>query len=958
MLKRIRNSSLSIKISLLGGASVLITMTAMLSLFLWLSGEYYELAQQEVNKLIDADLDHITNGIYTLVRTENESVQEQVFHNLSVERELIASKGGLSIGNQKATYNAVNQFTGDSVNVSLPKMMLGSEWLGFNSDPEVETPIVDELVRMVGGNATIFKRMNEQGDMLRVATNVKNNQGKRAVGTYIPGINPDGTRNEVIKAILSGKPYLGRAYVVNEWYITSYEALRDREGAIIGMIYVGVSQKSIEARVRHAILDTKVGRTGYVYVIGGKYEKRGHYIISQRGERDGENIWDNLDVDSNYVIRSIVYKATNLKPGEMTTERYRWQNPGETKPRWKIARLAYYEPWDWVIGTSVYEDELQEYYTVLTEGRMQLITIMSGAGLAILILIGLLGIIFAMSISRPVRQITKAANEIIAGNISSEVPAGSGDEIGTLGRAFNVMTKRLNLTIEGLRNSEESYRRIIDTAKEGIWWLDEKQNTILVNLQMAQLLGYSIDELAGSSFMGFIIEEDLEDEIAKFDILRKGSQVQYERRLLRKDGQVVWTIVSATPVSGDNNQFSGSFAMFTDITIRKQAEIDLQDSEEHYRTLFESSGDAVFIIVNRSIIRCNAKALEMFHCTQEQIIGKSLQSLSPVAQPNERFSDEMGNSYLQETLDDVPQSFEWVHQRFDGTLFNAEVKLNKLVLKGTVYIQAIIRDITERKRAEAELENARKKAEESDQLKSAFLANMSHEIRTPLNAIMGFSELSCDEDITIEEKVKFAKIIKSRSKDLLNIVSDILDISKIDANQMKIAMTKGSLGKLMEEIYSGFEAQKEIYYRKGHIEFVMNCSLKNNESEIITDFSRIQQIIGNLVSNAFKFTKEGRIEFGCRLGTDNMLLFYVTDTGTGIPEDKRKVIFERFRQADDSISRHYGGTGLGLSISKGLVDLLQGRIWVESVENQGSTFYFTIPYIPVNNDGKQDITKR
>ena len=281
--------------------------------------------------------------------------------------------------------------------------------------------MVDEVTRLVGETATIFQRMNEKGDMLRVATTVKNAEGKRAIGTYIPAVNPDGTPNPVIAAILKGKTYHGRAFVVNAWYLTAYEPIKDGAGNVVGMLYVGVKQKAVESRVRQAILQTKVGKTGYVYVLGGKGDIRGHYIISQRGERDGEDIWETKDGDGRYFIQAIVHKAMALKPGELATERYPWKNPEDPAPRWKIARLAYYEPWDWVIGTSVYEDELQTYRAFLSDGRIRMTGIMGLAGLAITLLIGLVGILIAWTITRPVRQVTQAAETIIQGDLDQVV---------------------------------------------------------------------------------------------------------------------------------------------------------------------------------------------------------------------------------------------------------------------------------------------------------------------------------------------------------------------------------------------------------------------------------------------------------------------------------------------------------------------------------------------------------
>jgi len=258
--------------------------------------------------LINADLDHLTQGAYNLVRTENEAVQLQVDNNLNVARHLLASSKGVRLANESTAWTATNQFTKASQELSLPKLLVGEQWIGKNSDLGVETPIVDEVTRLVGETATIFQRMNERGDMLRVATTVQTTAGERAIGTYIPAVEPDGVENAVVAAVLKGQTYHGRAYVVNAWYLTAYEPIRDHAGALVGMLYVGVKQETVASRIRHAILQGSVGKTGYIYVLGGGGEDRGRYVISYKGERDGEDVWTNQDSDGRYVIQEIIGK--------------------------------------------------------------------------------------------------------------------------------------------------------------------------------------------------------------------------------------------------------------------------------------------------------------------------------------------------------------------------------------------------------------------------------------------------------------------------------------------------------------------------------------------------------------------------------------------------------------------------------------------------------------------------
>jgi signal transduction histidine kinase len=239
---------------------------------------------------------------------------------------------------------------------------------------------------------------------------------------------------------------------------------------------------------------------------------------------------------------------------------------------------------------------------------------------------------------------------------------------------------------------------------------------------------------------------------------------------------------------------------------------------------------------------------------------------------------------------------------------------------------------------EKDLIAAKEKAEESDRLKSAFLANMSHEIRTPLNSILGFSDLLTAPDLDTESRRDFANLINSSGNNLLSIINDILDISKIEAGQITLIKNKFSVYNLISEI------QKEYSYRanaKG-IKLILKPRIETQELIILSDESRIKQVLINFVGNALKFTDSGCIEIGVDVISNN-IQFYVKDTGIGIPKDYHDKIFDRFRQVEAAQTRKYGGNGLGLAITKNLAELLGGRIWLESESNAGSTFYFALP---------------
>ena len=319
------------------------------------NGRMVRAAEQGSTQLAYADLDHIAQNIYGMCKAQQQMLQANVNSSLNVARHIFENAGGVGLDSETVAWDAVNQLTNESHRVELPKMTVGGAWLGKITDASTPAPMVDQVQHLVGGTCTIFQRINDAGDMLRVCTNVQKADGSRAIGTYIPRTDPDGKPNPVVSSVLRGETYHGRATVVGKSYITAYEPILDKEKKVIGMLYVGVPQESVTA-LRASIAAAKVGKTGYVYVLDSK----GNYIISQGGKRDGENIWQAKDASGSLFIQEICQKATALKEGEIAEQRYPWKNSEDTTAREKIVRLVYFQPWDWIIGVGSYVEEFYE----------------------------------------------------------------------------------------------------------------------------------------------------------------------------------------------------------------------------------------------------------------------------------------------------------------------------------------------------------------------------------------------------------------------------------------------------------------------------------------------------------------------------------------------------------------------------------------------------------------------
>ncbi|MFW5879467.1 MAG: ATP-binding protein, partial [bacterium] len=283
----------------------------------------------------------------------------------------------------------------------------------------------------------------------------------------------------------------------------------------------------------------------------------------------------------------------------------------------------------------------------------------------------------------------------------------------------------------------------------------------------------------------------------------------------------------------------------------------------------------------------------------------------------------------------------------NGKIIPCLISASLMYIHSEQYILFMLRNIEDIKNVQYELILAKEKAQESDQLKSAFLANMSHEIRTPMNGIMGFCELMINTEQPKEKQDFFLHYIYENSKQLLTLINDIIDISRIEARQLSVHQTETNLNKTIHDLEIYFKNEKNRI-NKYDINITSNVNLPDDSALILTDKTRLKQILINLINNALKFTHKGYIKFGYDYNkNDQSLLFYVNDTGIGISPKDQQMIFERFKQADQSTKRRYGGTGLGLAISKELVELMGGTIWVRSEPGAGTTFYFSLPYTPV-----------
>jgi len=396
--------------------------------------------------------------------------------------------------------------------------------------------------------------------------------------------------------------------------------------------------------------------------------------------------------------------------------------------------------------------------------------------------------------------------------------------------------------------------------------------------------------------------------------------------------------VRKMPLFYPDGKRKGLVITAADVTDKQETLRKLIESENQFKKLISELPDVVIIHKNGTILYVNRAATEATGYSSEELIGANM-----IGFVEENHRGIAINNMARRAAGEIVGDYEINMISKSGEVKTGIVRTTITEFNGEQAVLIILIDITERLQAEKNLLIAKEQAEESDRLKSAFLANMSHEIRTPMNGILGFSNLLKDPNLTGKDQQQYIEIIEKSGNRMLNIINDIVDISKIESNQMEVNISRTNINEQVEYIYNFFKPEAAI---KGiHLNYINGLPI--NKAFIKTDREKIYAVLTNLVKNAVKFCDKGTIEFGYSTKVNNEseeLEFFVKDTGVGIPKDKQEVIFNRFIQADISNKKAFQGAGLGLSISKAYVEMLGGKIWVESKERKGSTFYFTIPY--------------
>jgi|GEM_PF-615080 len=532
-----------------------------------------------------------------------------------------------------------------------------------------------------------------------------------------------------------------------------------------------------------------------------------------------------------------------------------------------------------------------------------------------------------------------------------------------------------------LREREARYKLLFDSNPMPMLVFElETLSIMAVNEAIIQKYGYSHAELLSMTLEDIRPKEDAQFLFQKMEELYDGKITMHPARHILKDGTIILVELISHPIVYFDRP--ARLVSINDTTEKILAENAVRESKELAQSTLDSLSALIVVLnkkaevltINRSWedqLNANHAILQSAHLGQDfvencltskavgmdsaysfadgvkSVLSGEARSFSLIFEVEGRRGTQwyLGKVFPINTTNSSKAKVVVIcenitrRKQYENTLRNSEQKLIQQNEAFSILNEELTESNERIKSINEELLTAKEKAEESDRLKSAFLANMSHEIRTPMNGLLGFSEMLGIPNLSDEKRAFYMDIVKKTSQQLLSIINDIIDISKIETNQVKVNLGNTNLSALMNKVKAVLDPQATLK----QLELRLAMDVPDDYCNVVTDEVKLTQVITNLINNALKFTLKGYIEFGVSK-EDDLLKFYVKDTGIGITPENQLLVFERFRQVETDLTRHFGGSGLGLSISKAFVEVLGGRIWLESEFGKGSTFFFTIPF--------------
>lgn len=506
------------KFTLVSAVGVAVTVAALSTVGLLVSAKFGKRAQEEARVLQEQGWSDINSGVLNAVHAQSQTIASQVKFALKQAWSSANAQGGFSLSSSSAKWKAVNQFDKSEKEVSLPMLQVGGKWLGQTKDAGKSVPLVDQVTANSGCVATVFQRMDKEGDMLRVATTVKNNKGERAIGTYIPSVNADGKENPVVKSIVAGQPYEGVAYVVDSWYVVEYQPIFDRKKQVVGMLFTGQKQESASA-LRQAIETTVIGQRGKVVTIGSAGDKKGKVFISKGATLDGKDITEG-DTPYAKTYAKIVEEAPKLEEGKLKSITFTDKDGGADVE--KTITYSYFKPWDWIIAVEADHRDFQATAQALQKGQRDIVTSFAVAGLIMMVVVTFFMVYIVQKALKPMEKLMAVSKSIARGEIDQELDTSLNNEIGDLAKAFEEvvnyqkdmaatmeqigkgdLTVQVNPKSEGdvagnaFKKMAESVRLMVGALSSNVDHVQKTSHMLATNSQKAAESLVSIDNAVG-----------------------------------------------------------------------------------------------------------------------------------------------------------------------------------------------------------------------------------------------------------------------------------------------------------------------------------------------------------------------------------------------------------------------------------------------------------------------------
>ncbi len=707
-----------------------------------------------------------------------------------------------------------------------------------------------------------------------------------------------------------------------------------------------LSEQELKNNLLNYIASQHFEHGGYVFV--NTYDGKALVFDGKRifGDKDISNLTD----PDGLPLFDLEIQATKKPEGDYMF--YRFKRMDTTYIEQKISYIRGYDDWGWIVGAGLYlNNTLNEIknaeadYQKKLNSRIIKISLLFGVLFIVLLIFGYY---LSRYIEKDFTVFTRFFNAASATEARIEPKDLKVNEFIKLAKTANEMIDKRILDRRQIIEQRNTMQKYLDIVGVIVLALDTKGQVTLINKKGCEILGYHESELLGKNWIDNCIPE--EESVRIKQIFEK--KISNSEDISEKSINPVRTKSGAQRtiewhnmlIFDDNNSITGILSSGIDVTEKLKSQQDLMESENKYRRLFEKTSDPVSILDTRmQFTDCNNASLKFFgaHGLNE-LKGKSLKDFALHQKDMETHT--ILEQKTKEAILMGYSRFDWQHQNLAGNKCYSDVSLTLIPISGENKIHMVIRDVQLRAEYEQRLREAAEKAERGDKLKTTFLNNMSHEVRTPLNTIMGFSQLLSQENLPKKDIQSFTNSIINSGETLTRIMDDIMDFSRYQAGELITTTGKTNLKQIMREV---FIENSPLIARKP-IDFRFSIPFPATHFIVQSDGKRLKQVLTHLVGNAMKFTDEGMVKFGfeCR---EKDIIFHVSDTGIGIENQFRDSIFGKFNQIEHvSIGKIYGGTGLGLSISKAIVESLGGHIWMEPNPPGGSSFFFTIPYLPMD----------